>query len=76
MIFGSKASAEFGEGDFLGVARQGRALFAADERLGDLRRGEHEVHRARRDGASGHAVIVGFAELLRDDEAAFRLYRR
>ena len=56
--------------------RQGRALFAADERLGDLRRGEHEVHRARRDGALGHAVIVGFVELLRDDEAAFRLYRR
>ena len=43
--------------------RKGRALFVADERLGDLRRGEHEVHFARRDGALGHAVIVGFAEL-------------
>ena len=47
----------------------------ADERLGDLRRGKHEVHCARRDGASGHAVIVGFAGFLRDDEAALRLYR-
>jgi hypothetical protein len=46
------------------------ASFARDQRLGDLCSAEHEIHRARRDGASGHAVIVRFADVLRDDETA------
>ena len=54
---------------------EGVALFVADERLGDLRCGEHEIHVARRDCALGHAVIFGFAGFLRDDEAAFLLDR-
>ena len=44
------------------------ASFARDQRLGDLCSAEHEIHRARRYGASGHAVIVRFADVLRDDE--------
>ena len=51
------------------------ASFARDQRLGDLRGAEHEVHCAGCDGAAGHAVIVGFADVLRDDEAAFILDR-
>ena len=51
------------------------ASFACDQRLGDLRGVEHEVHRARRDRAAGHAVVVGFADVLRDDEAALILDR-
>ena len=49
------------------------ASFARDQRLGDLCGAEHEIHRAGCDGATGHAVIVGFADVLRDDEAAFIL---
>ena len=48
---------------------------ARDQRLGDLRGAEHEIDRAGCDSAARHAVIVGFADVLRDDEAAFRLYR-
>ena len=48
---------------------------ARDQRLGDLRGAEHEIDRAGCDGAARHAVIVGFADVLRDDEAAFRLHR-
>ena len=49
--------------------------FARDQRLGDLCRTSHEIDRARRDGASGHAVIVRFADVLRDDETAAFLNR-
>ena len=48
---------------------------ARDQRLGDLRGAEHEIDRAGCDSAARHAVIVGFADVLRDDEAAFRLHR-
>ena len=75
MIFGSKACTESCERAFFGVDVSVDALFVADQRLGDLRRGEHEIHVAGRDGALRHAVVVGFADFLRDDEAAFRLDR-
>ncbi len=52
-----------------------RALLAAGERLGDLRGGQHEIDGARGDRALRHAVIVGFADVLRDNEAAVRLDR-
>ena len=47
---------------------------ARDQRVGDLRGAEHEIDRASCDSAPRHAVIVGFAHVLGDDEAAFRLY--
>ena len=75
MIFGSKACTESCERAVFGVGVKGHAPFVADQRLGDLRRRKHEIDVARRDGALRHAVIVGFADFLRDDEAAFRLDR-
>ena len=44
---------------------------ARDQRLRDLRGAEHEIDRAGCDSAARHAVIVGFADVLRNDEAAF-----
>ena len=67
---GSKSSTDFCAGDF-GARAQNAASFARDQRLSDLCGAEHEIHRAGCDGASGHAVVVGFADVLRDDETAF-----
>ena len=50
------------------------ATFACDQSLSDLCGAGHEIDRARRNGASGHAVIAGFAHVLGDDETAFRLH--
>ena len=70
---GSKSCTDFCADDFGGSGRRALASFALDQRLGDLRGAEHEVHRAGGDRASGHPVIVRFADVLRDDETALSL---
>ena len=72
---GSKSSTDFCAGDFDRLGTNAVASFARDQRLGDLCGAEHEIHGAGRDGASGHAVIIGFADVLRDDETAAFLDR-
>ena len=62
-------------GRFLPFRHKHLALFARDQRLGDLCSAEHEIHRARRDRASGHAIIGGVADVLRDDETTAFLDR-
>ena len=72
---GRKSSTDFSAGDFGASGTNDLTALARDQRLGDLRSAEHEIDRAGRDRAARHAVIVGFAEVLGDDEAAFRLHR-
>ena len=42
----------------------------ADERVGNLRDRQHEIHLARQDRAARHAVIAGFLRVLCNHEAA------
>ena len=72
---GSKSSTDFCARRFRRLGHKDVASFARDQRLGDLCGAEHEIDRAGCDGAARHAVIVGFADVLRDDEAAFLLDR-
>ena len=72
---GSKSSTDFCADDFWPFGHKDVASFARDQRLSDLCGAEHEIHRAGCDGASGHAVIVRFADVLRDDETAAFLDR-
>ena len=51
------------------------ASFARDQRLGDLCGAEHHIHRSGCDGASWHPIIIGFADILRDDETTTFLHR-
>ena len=62
-------------GRFRRLRHENLTALARDQRLCDLRGAEHEIDRAGRDRAARHAVIVGFAHVLGDDEAAFRLHR-
>ena len=62
-------------GRFRRLRHKDLTALARDQRLRDLRGAEHEIDRAGRDSAARHAVIVGLADVLGDDEAAFRLHR-
>jgi hypothetical protein len=60
-------------GRFRRLRHEGLTALTRDQRLCDLRGAEHEIDRTGCDSATRHAVIVGFADVLGDDEAAFRL---
>ena len=62
-------------GRFRRLRHEDLTALARDQRLCDLRGAEHEIDRAGCDSATRHAVIVGFADVLGDDQAAFRLDR-
>ena len=72
---GSKSSTDFCADDFGRSGTKHLASFARDQRLGDLCGAEHHIHRAGRDGASWHPIIIGFADILRDDETTAFLDR-
>ena len=60
-------------GRFRRLRHEDLTALTRDQRLCDLRGAEHEIDRTGCDSATRHAVIVGFADVLGDDEAAFRL---
>ena len=62
-------------GRFRRLRHKDLTALARDQRFCDLRRAEHEVDCAGRDSATGHAVVIGFADVLRNDEAALALHR-
>ena len=72
---GTRSSTDFSADDFGAFEHEDLTAFARDQRLGDLRGAEDEIDRAGCDRAARHAVIVGFAHVLGDDEAAVRLHR-
>ena len=56
------------------ISDDGQSTVEFDERAGDIRQLQHQIHRACRDRAARHAVISRLGGVLRDDKAAFLLH--
>ena len=72
---GSKSSTDFCADDFGRSGTKPSPRSRATSASAIIRGAEHHIHRAGRDRASWHAIIVGFADILRDDETTALLDR-